>query len=241
MSGKSKISHTIDAIEVAAFRIPTESPESDGTLQWDHTTLVIVEIHAGDYRGIGYTYADRATAVMIKDLLAPRLLHADPCAIAQHWSNMMAAVRNLGQCGISAMAISAVDVALWDLKAKLLAVPLAVLLGPCRDGVEVYGSGGFTSYNENHLCEQLCGWTAKGIRKVKMKIGRDAAADVRRVAVVRKAIGPDPELFVDANGAYTRKQALAQAQTMSECRGHLRRQHCWRILRFDERAARVPL
>ncbi len=110
------------------------------------------------------------------------------------------------------MAISAVDIALWDLKARLLDLPLSILLGPVRESVPVYGSGGFTSYSEKQLQNQLAGWVEQGITRVKMKIGHDAKADIRRVHAAREAIGRNVELFVDANGAYSRKQALEQAQ-----------------------------
>jgi len=114
------------------------------------------------------------------------------------------------------MAISAVDAALWDLKARLLNLPLVTLLGAVREGVAVYGSGGFTSYSHAQLQKQLAGWVADGITRVKMKIGTDPAADAERVRRAREAIGPNTELFVDANGAYTRKQALAFAETFTE-------------------------
>ena len=114
------------------------------------------------------------------------------------------------------MAISAVDIALWDLKARLLNVPLLTLLGAARKSVPIYGSGGFTSYSEKQLLDQLTGWVKQGITRVKMKVGRDAKADVGRVAAARAAIGPKAELFVDANGAYSRKQALAQAEKFAE-------------------------
>ena len=114
------------------------------------------------------------------------------------------------------MAISAVDTALWDLKARLLDLPLVTLLGQVRDALPIYGSGGFTNYSNEELQDQLRGWLEQGIALVKMKIGRDAKIDRQRVAAARKAIGEDVDLFVDANGAYSRKQALAQARALEE-------------------------
>jgi L-alanine-DL-glutamate epimerase-like enolase superfamily enzyme len=124
---------------------------------------------------------------------------------------MVQAIRNLGRPGISSMGISAVDIALWDLKARLLEVPLVSLLGRVRDHVPVYGSGGFTSYSHARLEEQLRGWVEQGIPRVKMKVGSHPEEDIDRVRIAREAIGSAAELFVDANGAYARKQALAFA------------------------------
>jgi L-alanine-DL-glutamate epimerase-like enolase superfamily enzyme len=191
--------------------IPTDAPESDGTLEWDRTTLVVVELTAGDTRGLGYTYADLATATLIRGALAKVVLGADVFAIPAANARMLQSIRNLGRPGIAAMAMSAVDVALWDAKARLLDVPLAGLLGLARPGVPAYGSGGFTSYTVDRLQQQLADWVAQGMPLVKMKVGRDAGADPGRVHVARVAIGARAQLFVDANGAYSRKQALALA------------------------------
>jgi L-alanine-DL-glutamate epimerase-like enolase superfamily enzyme len=198
----------IDRIEVDAYRIPTDAPESDGTLEWDATTLVLVRVHGGGDAGIGYTYADRPTADLIRDKLAPLLQGRDAVEINARWQDMAVAIRNLGRPGISSMAIAAVDNALWDLKARLLDVSLAALLGPARARIAVYGSGGFTSYGDLQLRKQLGDWAASGMRRVKMKIGRAPMHDLTRVQAARSAIGDGCELFVDANGAYTRKQAL---------------------------------
>jgi L-alanine-DL-glutamate epimerase-like enolase superfamily enzyme len=135
--------------------------------------------------------------------------------VGARWMDMVRAIRNLGRPGICSMAISAVDAALWDLKGKVLGVPLASLLGACRDAIPVYGSGGFTSYSVERLCEQLGGWAQAGMRFVKMKIGRSPSEDRKRVAAARRVIGSSTGLFVDANGAYTRKQALAQAEAFA--------------------------
>jgi L-alanine-DL-glutamate epimerase-like enolase superfamily enzyme len=202
----------ITRVAVDAYTVPTDMPESDGTLTWNATTLVLVRIAVGACEGLGYSYADRATAALIHDKLKPLLEGCDAMAISGRWHDMVIALRNLGRPGICAMAISAVDSALWDLKAKLLDLPLATLLGQARSAIPVYGSGGFTSYSIAQLQQQFGGWAECGIRMMKMKIGREAPADVQRVAAARQSIGPDCSLFVDANGAYSRKQALLQAE-----------------------------
>ena len=163
--------------------------------------------------GLGYTYADTATAQFIQDHLVDVVRGRDVMAVSGAWTAMLHAVRNLGRTGVAAMAVAAVDSALWDLKARLLEIPLVTLLGAVRDGVPVYGSGGFTSYPVEQLQAQLSGWVASGIPRVKMKIGRDPGADAARVRAARAAIGPAAELFVDANSAYSRKQALALAES----------------------------
>jgi L-alanine-DL-glutamate epimerase-like enolase superfamily enzyme len=212
--------HAIDAaienLEVSAYTIPTDYPEADGTISWDKTTLVLVELTGGGQQGFGYTYADKPTAALIHDKLAELVIGRDPCAIPETWVALVKAIRNLGRPGIAAMAISAVDNALWDLKAKLLGLPLVTLLGAARSAAPIYGSGGFTSYPITMLQEQLGGWVAQGIPRVKMKVGTHPEEDWDRARAARQAIGQDTALFVDANGAYSRKQALYFAERYAE-------------------------
>lgn len=206
----------VRGLSVAAYTIPTDAPEADGTFAWEATTIVIVHVEAGGERGIGYTYADLATARLIEEHLAGVVRGAEALAPQRAWWAMTRAVRNLGRPGVAAMAISAVDVALWDLKARLLALPLATLLGAVHEQVPVYGSGGFTSYSIDRLQYQLADWVQAGIPRVKMKIGRQPQNDLERVVAAREAIGADAALFVDANGAYARKPALTQAERFYE-------------------------
>ncbi len=212
----SKNEAAIQRLDVSAYTIPTDFPESDGTYAWNKTTIVIVEAQAGGKRGLGYSYADLATAKLIQEMLVDVVRGRDAMAVPGNWLAMIKAIRNLGRPGIASMAISAVDTALWDLKARLLDVPLVTLLGAVREGAPIYGSGGFTSYSREQLQRQLSNWVANGIPRVKMKIGTHPDDDVRRVFEAREAIGPDTELFVDANGAYSRKQALVMAERFAE-------------------------
>ena len=203
---------SIERLRVSAYTVPTDYPESDGTFEWNRTTLVLVQADAGGKQGLGYTYADNATATLIRDELAEAVAKGDAMSPAAAYNSMWRRIRNLGRPGVCSMAISAVDCALWDLKARLLNLPLVSLLGQVREATPVYGSGGFTSYSDRQLADQLSGWAKQGIAQVKMKIGRDARRDIERVRIAREAIGPETELYVDANGAYNRKQALAQAE-----------------------------
>jgi L-alanine-DL-glutamate epimerase-like enolase superfamily enzyme len=205
----------IEALRTSAYTIPTESPEADGTIAWNETTLVLVEASAGSQTGIGWTYGDRVVAELVHRVLRPEVEGRDAFATRETWQTMRRRLRNIGRPGLGAMAVAAVDLACWDLQAKLLGQPLCRVLGQARDRVPVYGSGGFTTFSIEQLRRQLGGWVREGIPRVKMKIGSDPASDPERVRAVRDAIG-DAALFVDANGAFDREQALAMAERLSK-------------------------
>ncbi|HEY2383786.1 MAG TPA: enolase C-terminal domain-like protein [Terriglobia bacterium] len=205
----------VTQLDVSAFTIPTDFPEADGTIEWDSTTIIIVEAHAGGQTGIGFTYGDLAAGRLVDRVLTPLILGKDAMTIEERWSSMLRAVRNIGRPGIASHAIAAVDIALWDLKARILNVPLALLLGGVRRGIPVYGSGGFTSYSIEQIRAQFAVWVGQGITKVKMKVGSNPSADLYRVRAAKQSIGANADLFVDANGAYTRKQALDFAENFA--------------------------
>ena len=208
----------VGRVAASAYEIPTDAPEADGTLEWDSTTLVVVEIEAGGETGLGYTYSDASITSLIEGRLAELITRRSVFDIAGINAALWRGVRNLGRSGLAATAISAIDTALWDVKAKLLGVPVVTLLGRCRDNVEIYGSGGFTSYSDARLCDQLAGWVERhGCRSVKMKIGSEPERDPGRIEAARGAIG-DAGLFVDANGAFSAKQALGLAERIAEYR-----------------------
>ena len=199
-------------MNVSAYRVPTDRPESDGTFEWNATTLVVVEVAAAGETGLGWTYAPAATGGLIAELLEPAV--TDPLDVGAAWTAMVAAVRNAGPWGLAMYAIASVDVALWDLKARVLGMPLSGLLGRRRETVPVYGSGGFCSYDDSALAEQLSGWVQQGIPRVKMKVGR--GRDEQRVAAARAAIGDDVALMVDANGAYDTARAVELAHAFAD-------------------------
>jgi L-alanine-DL-glutamate epimerase-like enolase superfamily enzyme len=206
----------IDAVRARAYTFPTAEHESDGTLSWDSTTMVYAEVDAGGQTGIGYTYADAAAATLISSMLAQALAGGDAFQTAARTSGLWATIRNQGRCGIAAMAVSALDIALWDLKGKLLGAPVCSLLGQAKAAVPLYGSGGFTSYEVKELARHMAHWVEElAIPRVKMKVGREPGRDPARVAAARKAIGEDAQLFVDANGAYAVKEALAIARAFA--------------------------
>jgi L-alanine-DL-glutamate epimerase-like enolase superfamily enzyme len=211
-----RVNVPIGKVRARAFTIPTDKPEADGTIAWNSTTLIVVEVFGGNAVGLAYTYAGASITSLIDSKLAETIAGLDAMDPQTAWRAMQRAVRNLGREGLAATAISAVDAALYDLKARILDVPLATLLGTYRDTIPIYGSGGFTTYSDEELKSQLGGWVCRdGCAFVKMKVGTDPDDDPRRVAVAKAAIG-EATLLVDANGAYTVKQALALATRFAD-------------------------
>ena len=200
-------------LRAGAFRVPTERPEADGTLAWDATTVVVVQACSGGVTGTGWTYAAAAAAGVVEELLAPAIdadaTADDPEAAAEAMSR---ALRNAGRPGIGATAMSAVDIALWDLRARREGMPLSRMLGAIRPSIPVYGSGGFTTEDDDALAAQLDAWLDVGVGAVKIKIaedrGRRIDRDLERVALVRDRVGRDIGVFVDANGGYDLAQAI---------------------------------
>lgn len=204
------VNSIVKAVEVTAYRIPTDTREADGTLAWDATEIVVVKIRAGGKTGLGYSYtAGLPAADIIRNYLGPCVTGRDLCDLPMLWADMNRTLRNIGRAGLGMMAIAAVDQALWDLKAKLLCVSLTTLWGSYRDAINVYGSGGFTTYSAQRLEHQLFGWMDLGLTAVKIKIGEGLEADAKHMHITRAAIGSDIDLMVDANGAYTPRTARA--------------------------------
>lgn len=201
----------IKKVVASAYKIPTQSPEADGTIKWNSTTFILVSIEAADKKGIGYSYADGVAASFINHNLSKIVEGKNPLQISSITDACIKAIRNNGNCGLAMMAVSAVDNALWDLKAKLFNIPVCDLLGKARESILIYGSGGFTNYSSEQLQQQFGNWRDEGIQYMKMKIGSDPSKDVQRVSEARQIIGSEKGLFVDANGAYTVKQALDKA------------------------------
>ncbi|HEV2074753.1 MAG TPA: enolase C-terminal domain-like protein [Thermoleophilaceae bacterium] len=216
MPASTAVGAEVESLEVSVYTVPLEDEESDGTLEWSSVTMILVEVTAGGQTGLGYTYGDQAVATLVRSKLADHVEGADALCPEAAWASMQRAIRNAGRPGVGAMAISGVDVALWDLKAKLLGVCLADALPRFHRSVPVYGSGGFTSYSDERLAEQLSTWVDMGIPRAKIKTAREPDRDPHRLKVARNAIGDETELLVDANGAFTRKDALLWASRYSD-------------------------
>jgi L-alanine-DL-glutamate epimerase-like enolase superfamily enzyme len=212
----------VDGVEARAYRVPTPSPEADGTLDWDSTTIVVAQVQAGGITGLGWTYADAACVPLIEGVLAETVRGTSVLDVPGCWSAMQRAVRNLGRPGLVSCALSAVDIALWDAAARLVELPVTRLLGRVHESVAVYGSGGFTTFNADQLRAQLHDWVHdRGIPRVKIKIGenwgREVERDFERVGLTRRVVGDDVEVYVDANGGYRVGQARRVARRLEDC------------------------
>ncbi len=211
----------IDDVEVRVYTIPTDEPEADGTIAWDSTTMVLVQVRSGTTIGTGWTYGAAECGSVVSSTLSPLVIGRSAMDVGASFDTMVKAVRNIARQGAIGYAISAVDIALWDLKARLLDLPLHRLLGAVRETVPVYGSGGFTTYSDERLAEQLGGWAhEQHIPRVKIKIGEswgtNPARDMTRLRQAREIIGDGVELYADANGGYTRKQAIRVAHEAAD-------------------------
>lgn len=207
---------SIDKLEVKYFEIPTETPERDGTLEWQFTGLVTLELYSGSHKGLGYTYADRATASFLVEHAIPLLRGKSE---NQHFlliNELKKTNRNLGNAGLTSMALSAVDIALWDLKARVLNISIQNLLGFRRESTPFYGSGFFLDNNSDDLMRQLNKFQEMGIKAFKMKVGDGIERDINRIKDMRERIGDDVSLFVDANGYYGHKEALELSREMEK-------------------------
>ena len=170
--------------------------------------------------GLGIGQGSPGVRQVVEDGLKDVLIGRDPLDLERLWSDMFWRVRGYGRKGIAFCAMSAVDIGLWDLKAKALGLPLYKLLGPYAESVPIYGSGGWTDMTVDELIEQARGFIEQGTDRVKIKVGKDFGKaereDIERVAAVREAVGDDVALYIDANGAYYPKQAVYMAREFEQ-------------------------
>jgi L-alanine-DL-glutamate epimerase-like enolase superfamily enzyme len=210
----------ITGVSVAVYSFPTPQPEADGTLTWEHTTVVAVSLQAEGKTGLGWTYSSPAAADIIRHHLAAIAHQHDAFAPAAGWEQMRRVGRNFGTRGLYMQAISAVDIAWWDLKARLLDLPLVTLFGQFRDIVPIYGSGGFTNLSDRQLAEQVAWWDSVGCTAMKIKIGEAWGSrierDLRRVRRLAELAGPHAQLMVDANGGYAAGPARRVGRELDE-------------------------
>jgi L-alanine-DL-glutamate epimerase-like enolase superfamily enzyme len=210
----------ITDVRAAVYEFPTPEPEADGTLEWAATTAVVAEAAAGDVTGLGWTYSGAAAATLIRGKLAGAITGIDPDDVPSCFAAMRRACRNLGGKGLVMQAISAVDIALWDLKARVHELSLGALFGAVRERVPVYGSGGFTTMSDAQLREQVADWRDLGCTAMKIKVaeswGQRVGRDLQRVRLLRELAGAGVEIMVDANGGYSRGQAGRVGRALDE-------------------------
>ncbi len=206
----------IETVETELYHIPLCKPVVDAIhgVQRDFS-LIVVKITTDDgATGMGYTYSvgqvgGTSIATLIKDNLAPILIGEDPRRIEQLWSKMWWALHYVGRGGIAVFGLSAVDTALWDLKARLADEPLWRFLGGHDNKVEAYGGGIDFDMTIDQLLEQTQGFLDAGLRAIKIKIGRDSITeDCERIAAVREFLGPGKKLMVDVNMKWSVEKAL---------------------------------
>ena len=203
---------------------PCSKPIQDATIPppgFGSMGYFFVHIHTDEgFKGLGLTYSTPGIRQVVENGLKSVLVGQDPFNIEKLWNDMFWQVRGYGRKGIAFCAISAVDIGLWDLKAKALGLPLYRLLGPYTDSVPVYGSGGWTNYTQEELVAEMVGYVEQGIKQVKMKVGKDFGQsereDILRLAAVREAVGDDVAVYIDANNGYYTKQAIYMAREFEQ-------------------------
>lgn len=210
----------IERVEVRVVELPLPEPESDATLQWDRTTGVVVTLHAGGESGVGWTYSSSAAASVVTAELERVVVGRPVLDVGAGWEAMHRHCRNIGTAGLVMQAMSAVDIAWWDLKGHLMGRSLADLVGAQRDAIRIYGSGGFTSLTDAQLASQIEHWHELGCTAMKIKIGQSWGAcierDLQRTRLLARLAGDGVELMVDANGGYTRGQARRAGNALDD-------------------------
>ena len=197
---------------------------ADSTRNVETIGFVIVEITTNDgLKGIGTTYHEvggEAIREMVLKGIGPKILGRNPFETESIYEEIFHYMRGVGRKGLAFCAYSAIDIALWDIKAQMVGLPLYRLLGGSRTELPIYASGGWTSYTKDELVAEALDMVAKGYKQIKLKVGVDGGKnlgeDVARIQAVRDAIGPKIGLMVDANNAFTAATAIQLAERLEE-------------------------
>ncbi|MCO5090377.1 mandelate racemase/muconate lactonizing enzyme family protein [Bosea sp. (in: a-proteobacteria)] len=216
--------HRIRKLDVHLVSTPVTGGFADATRKVETIGYLVVRVTTDSgLEGIGITYHEvggEATSALINRNMAPRLIGRDPLETDAIWHEFFHYLRGVGRKGLMYCALSAVDIALWDLKGKITGLPLYRLLGGNRTRVPVYASGGWTSYSDEELVAEMKGMVSRGFRTIKFKLGyeggRNPRRDVQRVRKVREAVGPDIDLLVDANNCFDAATAIQLANNIRE-------------------------
>ena len=216
--------HKIAKVDVHLVSYPVSGNFADATRTVETVGFTVVRITTDQgLEGIGITYHEvggEATVALIQRNMAPKLMGRDPFETEVLWQEFFGYLRGVGRKGLMYCALSAVDIALWDLKGKIIGMPLFRLLGGNKTEVPVYSSGGWTSYSDEELVEEMTGMVAQGYRMIKFKVGVEGGHNTRRdrerVRKVREAVGPDIKLLLDANNCWDAATAVQFANTIRE-------------------------
>jgi L-alanine-DL-glutamate epimerase-like enolase superfamily enzyme len=227
LSGGDATADRIRRVKLSAVTLPLNVPVSDAKVltgrqkPMTEVAFLLVEIATEDgHSGIGFSYSKRAGGpaqyAHAKEI-ASNIIGEDPSDIGRIYSKLLWAGASVGRSGVATQAIAAIDIALYDLKAKRADLPLAKLLGAYRDSVQVYNtSGGFFQSSEQ-IKENATRSLAAGIGGIKMKVGQpDCAADIARLTAMREHLGDDVALMVDANQQWDRPTAMRMGRIMEQ-------------------------
>jgi L-talarate/galactarate dehydratase len=215
-------------VRLSSVYLPLATPISDAKVltgrqkPMTEIAMLFAEVQTADgHQGLGFSYAKRAGGpgqfAHAKEI-APALLGEDPSDIAKLWNKLCWAGASVGRSGLATQAIGAFDVALYDLKARRAGLSLAKLLGSWRDTVACYNtSGGFLHTPLEQLLVNAAASRERGIGGIKLKVGQpDRALDVRRVEAVRKHLGDDAPIMVDANQQWDRAAAQRMCRVFED-------------------------
>lgn len=215
--------HKIVNVTVDLVSAPVKAGCADATRKVETVGFTIVKVTTDSgLVGFGITYHEvggEATKVLIEKSIAPRLIGKDPFNTEEFWNDLFQYMRGVGRKGLTFCAISAVDIALWDLKGKILGVPLNKLFGSSsKERVQVYASGGWTSYDDDQLVQEAKDFVAEGYKMIKIKVGASGGIyhDLRRVKKVRDAVGENIEIMLDANNCWDCATAVRFANMVKE-------------------------
>ena len=218
------MNHKIADIKVHLVSAPVLGRYADATRKVETVGFVVVRITTDQgLEGFGVTYHEvggEATKLLIERNFTPRLIGRDPLEHEVIYADFVGYLRGIGRKGLMFCALSAIDIALWDLKGKIVDLPLYRLLGGNRSEVPVYASGGWTSYSDEELVEEITGMVGQGYSMVKFKVGVEGGhnlrRDYRRVAAVREAVGPEIGIMLDANNCWDAATGVQFANRVRE-------------------------
>jgi len=216
--------HKISKVDVHLVSVPIKAGFSDATRKVETVGYTIVRIATDQgLEGFGITYHEvggEATKSLILKNMAPKLIGRSPLETEVIWQEFFHYLRGVGRKGLMFCALSAVDIALWDLKGKIVNLPLYKLLGGNKTKIPVYSSGGWTSYADQELVDEMKSMVKQGYSLIKFKVGveggRNPRRDLERVRKVREGVGPEIGLLLDANNCWDSATAVQFANNVRE-------------------------